>query len=85
MYRKAHAMAIPAFLPPVPRRGTLPPMKKRLLVAIGATFALAGTGAVAWWKLRPVEPPPAPAAERGYNDIQRDEYERWMQDLGYTE
>ncbi len=47
-----------------------------------ALLLVAGAGAGAWWLLRP---PPAPPAEKAYGDIPREEYERWMQDLGYTE
>lgn len=48
-----------------------------LLLTVG--FALAG-GALAWYLHRAGNP-----AEQGYGDIDRDAYESWMQDLGYTE
>lgn len=85
MYRKRGGMAIRGFLPGEADHAKVPSMRKPVLVAFGTLLALASTGAMAWWKLRPADPPPAPTAERGYDDIQRDEYERWMQDLGYTE
>jgi len=47
-----------------------------------AVLLIAGAGAGVWWVARPQ--PPA-AEERAYGDIPREEYERWMQDLGYTE
>lgn len=60
-------------------------MRKPLFLALGLAL-VAGSGAVAWWKLlREEEPPPAPAAEKSYEDIDREKYEKWMQDLGYTE
>lgn len=85
MYRKGGGMAIPGLLPGGAGHAKVGIMRKRLVVGFGALLVLASTGAVAFWKLRPTEPPPAPTAERGYDDIKRDEYERWMQDLGYTE
>lgn len=60
-------------------------MRRRALFAIPALVVLAGGGAAAWWASRPAPPPPPPAEERGYKDIERPEYEKWMQDLGYTE
>ncbi len=48
-----------------------------LLLTLG--FALAG-GALAWYLHGSGNP-----AEQGYGDIDRDAYESWMQDLGYTE
>ena len=48
-----------------------------LLLAVAG--ALAG-GAVAWYLHRTGNP-----AEQGYGDIDREAYESWMQDLGYTE
>lgn len=50
---------------------------------MAAVVVIAGSAA-AWWELRPVEPPPR-AAEQRYEDIAREDYEQWMQDLGYTE
>ena len=57
---------------------------RKVLILGGSLVAVLGTGAVAYWKLRP-EPPPPAAVEQKYEDIQRAEYEKWMQDLGYTE
>jgi hypothetical protein len=60
-------------------------MRKRLVIVLGIAV-VAGTGTVAYVKLRPPpEPPPGESAEKSYEDIQRPEYEKWMQDLGYTE
>ena len=60
-------------------------MRKPLVLAIGLAF-VAGSGALAYLKLRAEpEPPPAPSSEKSYEDIERPEYEKWMQDLGYTE
>jgi hypothetical protein len=59
-------------------------MRKPLALAVVLTV-VAGSGALTWWKLRP-EPPPEPsAAEKSYEDIDREKYEQWMQDLGYTD
>lgn len=64
--------------------GTFLPMRKPLIL-IACLLLAAGSGTAAWWKLRPA-PPPTPAAdEQSYKDIERPEYEKWMQDLGYTE
>ena len=60
------------------------PMRKPLVLALGLAI-VAGSGVLAWRALRPAEPPPAPAVEKTYDQIERPEYEKWMQDLGYTE
>ncbi len=48
-----------------------------LLVALG----LSAVGAGLAWHLQRADNP----AEQGYGDIDREAYESWMQDLGYTE
>ncbi len=48
-----------------------------LLVALG----LSAIGAGLAWHLQRADNP----AEQGYGDIDREAYESWMQDLGYTE
>lgn len=44
-------------------------------------LALAGVAGTAWWRHRSKQA----SAEQGYEEIRREDYERWMQDLGYTE
>jgi len=56
--------------------------RRRLVLGVLAALLVAGAGVGAWWFSRP--PPPVPV-ERAYGEIPREEYERWMQDLGYTE
>lgn len=58
-------------------------MKRKWPLAVLGLVLLAGGGGIAWWKLRPA--PPAAPDERTFEDIPKDEYEQWMQDLGYTE
>jgi hypothetical protein len=58
--------------------------RRRIAWVVGAAL-VAAAGAWAWHALRPEPPPPPPAADRAYEDIDRSEYEQWMQDLGYTE
>ncbi|MDP2307265.1 MAG: hypothetical protein Q8P18_14660 [Pseudomonadota bacterium] len=59
-------------------------MRKALLLGLGLV-GVAGSSAFAYWRLLPApEPPPVPV-EHNYEDIERGEYEKWMQDLGYTE
>lgn len=60
-------------------------MRKQVVVPLVSLVALAGGGALAWWKLRPPPAPPEAADEKRYEDIARPDYEKWMQDLGYTE
>ena len=60
-------------------------MRKRLLGITAAVFLLAGGGAFAWVRLHPPPIPQPRADERALKDIPPDEYEQWMQDLGYTE
>jgi hypothetical protein len=59
-------------------------MWKRVVLGVGAAVLVAGGGAVAWKRLHPPPPPPKPE-ERTFEQIPKDEYEKWMQDLGYTE
>lgn len=61
-------------------------MLRRLL----ALFALLGftglAGAGLWYRyFKPEPPPPPPPVEQRYEDIDRQEYEAWMRELGYTE
>ena len=61
------------------------PVRRRFLLVFG--ILVLGTGAGAgWWASRPA-PAPAPesAADQEYQDIDRADYEAWMQELGYTE
>jgi hypothetical protein len=58
-------------------------MRKPLALALGVALVV-GTGTIAYLKLRPTPEPP-PAREKSYEQIERPEYEKWMQDLGYTE
>jgi hypothetical protein len=44
-------------------------------------LALAGLGGLVFWRHRSGRA----SAEQGYEEIRREDYERWMQDLGYTE
>lgn len=53
-----------------------------MTVCVVAVVAVAGF--FAWSSTRP-EPAPTPPADRRYEDVDRAEYEAWMQDLGYTE
>lgn len=57
-------------------------MRRRWAIVATLLVLLTG-GGVAAWALRP-EPPPTPE-ERTFEDIPEDEYEAWMQELGYTE
>ncbi len=59
-------------------------MRKPLVLALGLAL-VAGSGALAYLKLRPAPEPAPMAAEKAYDQIERPEYEKWMQDLGYTE
>ncbi len=59
-------------------------MRKPLLLGLGLV-TIVGSGALAYWRLRPEPEPLAVPVEQKYEDIQRAEYEKWMQDLGYTE
>lgn len=56
-------------------------MKRRWALTLGAVLILASGGGYAWWRSRQV---PAPD-ERTFEDIPTPEYEKWMQELGYTE
>lgn len=59
----------------------------RRLLAFAAVVGLTGlVGAGVWLRfLRPPPPPPPPPVEQRYEDIDRQEYEAWMRELGYTE
>lgn len=58
-------------------------MKRKWALAALGLVVLGAGGGVAWWQLQP--PPEPPADERTFEDIPKDEYEKWMQELGYTE
>ena len=61
-------------------------MRRRRIVVGAAVFLVLLGGAGAWYQfLRPDPKPPAPVEERSYEEIERADYEKWMQDLGYTE
>jgi hypothetical protein len=49
-----------------------------------AVAAVVGAGGAALWFATPA-PPEGPPEEQSYADIERAEYERWMQSLGYTQ
>ncbi|MES2638766.1 MAG: hypothetical protein V4850_04770 [Myxococcota bacterium] len=59
-------------------------MRKTLLLGL-ALVAVAGSSAFAYWSLLAEPEPVVVPVEQKYEDIQRGEYEKWMQDLGYTE
>ncbi len=59
--------------------------RRRILVGASIFTALVGGGVGAWYKFASSEPPAPPVDERSYEEIERAEYEKWMQDLGYTE
>jgi hypothetical protein len=59
-------------------------MRKPLLLLAGLAL-LSGTGAFAYWKLRPVPPPPEAPAEKSLDDIKRDDMAKWLEDLGYND
>jgi hypothetical protein len=59
-------------------------MRKALLLGL-LLVGVAGSGAFAYVELKPAPPPPPAPAEQSYDQIKRDAYEKWMQDLGYTE
>lgn len=61
-------------------------MSRRRRVIVGASISLVLLGGVGvWYKFARPEPPKPPVDERSYEEIERAEYEKWMQDLGYTE
>jgi hypothetical protein len=64
-------------------------MRRSVVGAVVVGFvAAAGGGAWAWKQAHPEPPPPPPPpqnAERTYEDISREDYARWMEELGYTE
>jgi hypothetical protein len=62
----------------------LHPMRRRWIAGLVGAALVVGASLFAWRATRP-EPPPPSSTERRYEDIDRAEYERWMQDLGYTE
>lgn len=51
------------------------------LLGMGLVAALGGGGWYAWDRAHP----PPPPKEKRFEDIDPKEYEKWMQDLGYTE
>ena len=58
--------------------------RRRILAGSALVVALGAVGA--WYELVHKVPPPAkPVDERSYDQIDRADYEAWMQDLGYTE
>jgi hypothetical protein len=67
-------------------RGKVSLVMRKVLIGLAAAAILGGGGAFAWMQTRPEEPPVTTTPEeRGYKDIPREEYQQWMQDLGYTE
>ena len=54
--------------------------RTKAVILLGVLAATLVGGGVAWY-LRHARPP----ADQGYGDIDREAYESWMQDLGYTE
>ncbi len=59
--------------------------RRRLLLGTTVALALVGGGVGAWYRFGRPEPEKPPVDERSYEEIDRAEYEAWMQDLGYTE
>jgi len=57
----------------------------RRALALSLLVLGGASGLAAWWLLGREEPVSPPPAERGYGEIDRAEYEKWMQDLGYTD
>lgn len=51
---------------------------------LGVVVVLVLSSAVVVWRLQPEPVEPVDEAKR-YEDIPREDYERWMQELGYTE
>jgi len=60
-------------------------MTRRRIFVASAALVLALGGVGAWYGLTHKAPPPKPVDERSYDQIDRADYEAWMQDLGYTE
>lgn len=60
-------------------------MRPRLLFPVIGTLAASAAGAGWWWTHRPAPPKAEPVADKSYEDVDRAEYEKWMQELGYTE
>ncbi len=58
-------------------------MRRYMWLAV-AVAAVVGAGGAALWFAAPA-PPEVPPEEQSYADIERAEYERWMQSLGYTQ
>jgi hypothetical protein len=66
-------------------RGILIRMTK-LRVIVAAAAVLVSGGAVAGWQYHEAQSAEAAAADqKRFEDISEDEYERWMQELGYTD
>lgn len=59
-------------------------MKRKWLLALLVLTLGGAAGGFTWWKLRPA-PEPTAEDQRKFEDIPKNEYEEWMQDLGYTE
>ncbi len=68
-----------------PQVATKTPAAKRVALVLAVLTSLVGCGAALWWKLRPAEPEKTPESEQQYKDIERGDYEKWMQEIGYTE
>lgn len=60
-------------------------MRPRLAFPLLGAILATGVGAGWWWSHRPEPPKPEAVADKKYEDVDRDEYEKWMQELGYTE
>jgi len=53
--------------------------------ALAASVLLVAASAAGWWLTRPPPEPPKVAEDQTFEDMDRAEYEAWMQELGYTD
>lgn len=59
--------------------------RTRMFLAAGVLLVAAGGGVGAWrWHVQE-EAERKAAEEKRFEDIPKEDYERWMQELGYTE